>query len=113
MINTEIINNIVIASFVNTTSINVLVSERAKDELKLQYAQPNTKLVLDLDGISFIDSSGFGIFISIMKVANNTNGYFKICNINSKVLELFKLLQLHNILEIYNCREEALESFIQ
>ncbi|MFC2098789.1 hypothetical protein ACFLSP_03480, partial [Bacteroidota bacterium] len=35
-----------------------------------------------------VDSTGFGVFLSIMKTANNNYGFFKICNINAEVMEL-------------------------
>lgn len=111
MIKTEINKGIVIAYFADTSKFNVLITETVKEELKSLFINPGTKLILDLGGISFIDSSGFGVFLSIMKTANNTQGYFKICNINEEVMELFKLLQLHHVFEIYNTREDAIKSF--
>ncbi|MCK4465961.1 MAG: STAS domain-containing protein, partial [Bacteroidales bacterium] len=73
--------------------------------------KPNTKLILNLKGINYVDSSGFGVFLSIMKTANNNYGYFKLCNIASEVMELFKLLQLHNIFEIYEDLNDCVKSF--
>ena len=42
-------------------------------------------------GINFIDSSGFGVFLSALKAANNNYGQFKICNVDEDVMELFKI----------------------
>jgi anti-sigma B factor antagonist len=75
------------------------------------FNKPNTKLILNLQGISFIDSSGFGVFLSVMKTANINYGQFKICNINKEVMELFKLLQLHNVFEIYSNLDDCIKSF--
>lgn len=111
MLNIENINDVTIASFRDTNRFNALITEPVKEELKSLFASPNTKLILDLSDIQFIDSSGFGVFLSIMKTANNNYGYFKISNISEEVMELFKLLQLHNVFEIYNKREDALKSF--
>ncbi len=111
MIKTEFINGVIIASLSDVSRFNALISEPVKEELKSLFSSPDTKLILDLEGVKFIDSSGFGVFLSIMKTANNSYGYFKICNICEEVMELFKLLQLHNIFEIYNTREDALKSF--
>jgi len=111
MIKTENINGILISSFDGVTRFNALIAESVKEELKKLYTAPNTRLILDLNGILFIDSTGFGVFLSVMITANNNYGYFKLCNLCEEVMELFKLLQLHNVFEIYNTREDALKSF--
>ncbi len=111
MLKIENKDEVVIVSFKNVSRFNALISEPVKEEIKGLFNSPNTKLVLNLKGISFIDSSGFGVFLSIMKTANNSYSYFKICHISDEVMELFKLLQLHNVFEIYKTEEDAVKSF--
>lgn len=111
MLKTEKTDGILIVSFNNVNRFNALITEPVKEEIKALFHTPNTKLILSLEGINFIDSSGFGVFLSIMKTANNNYGFFKICNISEDVMELFKLLQLHNVFEIYNTTEDALKSY--
>ena len=111
MLKTENINDIIVVKFDNVNRFNALIAEPVKEQLKGYFNKPNTRLVLNLDGISFIDSTGFGVFLSIMKTANNNYGYFKICSIASEVMELFKLLQLHNVFEIYSTLDDCIKSF--
>ncbi len=111
MLSTETIKGILVVRFNNVTRFNALISEPVKEQLKGYFAKPNTKLILNLENIDFIDSTGFGVFLSIMKTANNNYGFFKICSINPEVMELFKLLQLHNVFEIYNTLEDCIKSF--
>ena len=111
MIKTEKINNVIVVSFNNITRLNALVAEPVKEEIKSLFNKPNTKMILNLEGVQFIDSSGFGVFLSVMKVANNNYGAFKICNVGNEVMELFKLLQLHNVFEIYPTVEDCLKHF--
>ena len=111
MLKTESINDITVVRFENVNRFNALVAESVKGQLKQFYDQPQTKLVLNLEEIDFIDSTGFGVFLSIMKAANNNNGYFKICNVHADVMELFKLLKLHNVFEIYNTVDDCVRSF--
>jgi anti-sigma B factor antagonist len=111
MLKTEKINNIIIVKFNNIDRFNALIVEPVKEQLKSFFNKPDTKLALNLEGIRFIDSSGFGVFLSIMKTANNNHGQFKICTINKEVMELFKLLQLHNVFELYDTQEACLASF--
>ena len=111
MLKTETIQDIIVVRFDNVNRFNALIAEPVKEQLKEYFNKPKTKLILNLDSIDFIDSTGFGVFLSIMKTANNNYGFFKICNINAEVMELFKLLQLHNVFEIYSSLEDCVESF--
>ncbi len=111
MLKTETSNGITIVSFDNVSRFNALIAEPVKEQMKSLFVKPNTKLVLNMEGVDFVDSTGFGVFLSIMKTANNNYGFFKICNIAPGVMELFKLLQLHNVFEIYSTKEDCLKSF--
>jgi anti-sigma B factor antagonist len=111
MLKTEKINNVIVVKFNNIDRFNALIVEPVKEQLKSLFNKPDTRLALNLEGIKFIDSSGFGVFLSILKTANNSHGQFKICNVNKEVMELFKLLQLHNVFEIYNSQDECLANF--
>jgi len=111
MLKVQNINNINVVSFKDNDRFNALIAEEAKKELLEFFNKSNQKMVLDLNGIRFIDSSGFGVFLSVMKAANNNYGVFKICNVNREVMELFKLLQLHNVFEIYDSLNGCLKSF--
>ena len=111
MLKVEQVNNINIATFENINRFNALITEPVKEQLNSLFTKPNTKLILNLEGVNFIDSSGFGVFLSVMKTANINYGQFKICNINKEVMELFKLLQLHNVFEIYSNLDDCIASF--
>ncbi len=113
MLETKKINDILVVRLKDTQRLNAMISEPVKVSLLDFFSKPNTNLVFDLQGIAFIDSTGFGVFLSCMKAANNNYGQFKICNVNSDVMELFKLLQLHHIFEIYDELDSCLKSFNQ
>lgn len=111
MLTTETIQDIIVVRFDKVDRFNALIADAVKEKLKQFYEHPHTKLILDLKGIEFIDSTGFGVFLSIMKTANNSYGFFKICHIDPDVMELFKLLKLHNVFEIYNTLDDCVRSF--
>lgn len=111
MLKTEKINNVIVVKFNNVDRFNALIVEPVKDQLKSFFNKPDTRLALNLEGVKFIDSSGFGVFLSVMKTANSNHGQFKICNIRSEVMELFKLLQLHNVFDLYDSQDECVSSF--
>jgi anti-sigma B factor antagonist len=111
MLKIEKFDNIEVARFEDVQKFNALITEEVKEELVQLFNKPNTRLILNLEGINYVDSSGFGVFLSVMKMANNNYGFFKICNITSEVMELFKLLQLHNIFDIFEDLDDCIKSF--
>jgi anti-sigma B factor antagonist len=113
MLETRNINDVIVVSLKGTNRLNALITEPVKENLLEFFNKPNVNLVFDCKGITFIDSSGFGVFLSAMKAANNNYGQFKICNVDSEVMELFKLLQLHHVFEVYDKLEPCLSSFEQ
>ena len=113
MLETRNINDVIVVRFKDTKRLNSLITEPVKESLLDHFNKPNVKLAFDLQGITFIDSSGFGVFLSALKAASNNQGEFKICNVNGEVMELFKLLQLHHVFEIYDDLDACLESFDQ
>lgn len=111
MLETKNIDDIIVVSLKDTNRFNSLITEPVKEHLIEFYNKPNVNLAFDLQGITFVDSSGFGVFLSALKAASNNYGQFKLCNVNNELMELFKLLQLHHVFEIYDELGACLESF--
>ena len=111
MLETRQQDHIIIARLRETDRFNALIAETIKRDLVHCFEKPNVNLAFSLEGISFIDSSGFGALLSALKASSNNYGQFKICNVRREVMELFRLLQLHHVFEIYDKLEACLESF--
>lgn len=92
--------------------INALVSEEIRDQVsKIFDDVAGTKLIIDLNGVEFIDSSGFGCFLSIRKAANSNYGTLKFANAGTRIKELFHILHLHTIFEVHDELQECISSF--
>lgn len=104
-------DGVIVLKFEDSDRFNALIAETVKEQLLGYFNKPNTKLIFNLEGIKFIDSSGFSVFLSAMKAANNNYGQFKISNVDSDVTNLFKVLQLHNVFDLYEKTEDALADF--
>ncbi|MBI9053405.1 MAG: STAS domain-containing protein [Bacteroidales bacterium] len=111
MLKHESNNGIEILSFDNVSKLNILLAQSLKEDVSQYISKANTKLVLNLAGVEYIDSSGFGALLSILRSTKNNDSQFKICNIAPEVMELVKLLQLHNVFDIYGTVDECLNTF--
>jgi len=111
MLKSETRNGVEILSFENVSKLNILVAQSLKEEIAQYLNSPGKKIVLNLEGVEYVDSSGFGALLSILRNAKNNDSTFKICNISEDVMELVKLLQLHNVFEIHDSVDECVNSF--
>lgn len=68
------------------------------------------KFILDLSHVSFIDSAGLSVFISIYKLFANKD-HFTVCGVQPSVYPLFKYTSLIKILKIFTNSNEALHHF--
>ena len=97
--------------FDNIQKLNVLVTDAIKAELQKIFEKPNAKVLINMEGIHFLDSSGFATFLSISKIAGKNNGQIIFCNVSNSALDLFKVLQLHTVFNIIQEQDEAINSF--
>jgi len=73
---------------------------------------PNIKyLLLDLQQVDFIDSSGLAALLTCLKQLSASGGDLKICCVTSPVKALFDLVKMNRIVEISRTRDEALKAF--
>lgn len=110
MINIEKRDKIDIVTF-NVSNINALISDEIRDKITTNIDNQNSKIVIDLKGIEYIDSSGFGCFLSVMRKARSSYGILKFVNPEPKVMEVFKTLHLDTVFEIYDDLDTCLRSF--
>lgn len=73
--------------------------------------QSEYRVVLDLNNIQFVDSSGVGAILSCLRTLNAEGGELKICSLTKPVRALFELVRMHKIFDIFETRELAVESF--
>ena len=71
----------------------------------------NTKLVLDLSRLRFMDSSGLGAFISCLRKLNAKGGDLKLCCMSKPVRAVFELVRMHRVFDILGTRDDAVRAF--
>jgi len=81
-----------------------------KEAIQPHLAQ-RLRVIIDLTPVEFMDSSGLGAMLSVLKRVDAGNGELKLCGMSRKVRALFELVRMHRIFEIYNDRQEAVKSF--
>lgn len=69
------------------------------------------KIVIDLSGVSYISSAGWGIFIGEIKQIRMNGGDLKLVGMVGDVFEVFQLLEFQSILHAYQTVDEAKAAF--
>ena len=77
-----------------------------------QALQSTAKLVLDLSGVSSMDSAGIGELALMQSWAQGKGVSFKCAGPNNLVRNLLDLTHLDSVLEIHSSIDDALESFV-
>ena len=62
-------------------------------------------ILVDLKDITFIDSSGLGTLVVLLKKARSLNRSFCLCSMNDQVRMLFELTSMDRVFEIYENRQ--------
>ena len=68
-------------------------------------------LLLDMSGVTTIDSSGIGELVGSYTTVTNRGGKLKLLHLPAKLNELLHVTQLITVFEVYENEQEAVNSF--
>lgn len=69
------------------------------------------RMVLDLEGVPYIDSAGLGEVVRAMKRAREVGGDLRLYGLRREVLRIFELTGLDKAMQVYPTRGEAVASW--
>jgi anti-sigma B factor antagonist len=89
--------------------VDVYTSPRVKQEIVDLLNGGTHKLVVDLTGVEYLDSTGLGVLIGGLKRARERDGDLKLICDNLRILRIFEITGLTKIFDIHRSETEALE----
>jgi anti-sigma B factor antagonist len=81
-----------------------------KEEIEANTAD-RTRVVLDLHNLRFVDSAGLGAILSILRRLGERGGTLKIAEVSRPVEQLFNLVRLPRIIDMYPRTQDAVRAF--
>jgi len=105
-IDSETINNIVVVD-VLADSLDAGNTREFRDTITPLIKEGAT-LVLNLETVKFLDSSGCGSILSCLRQLNANGGDLKVCGLQKTVRSVFELVRIHRIIDIFDNRDEAI-----
>ena len=69
------------------------------------------RILLNLSGVGYIDSSGIGELVSSYTAISNAGGQLKLLNLTDRIQNLLVITKLLTVFDAYDNEAEALKSF--
>ena len=69
------------------------------------------RIVLNLGGVSYIDSGGLGTLVGLYTSARASNADIKLANLTQRVRDQLQITKLVTVFEVYDSEEKAISSF--
>ena len=86
-------------------------TDELHDEMKSFMGQKVNKIIIDLNGVSWMNSMGIGALMRCLTTIRNADGDLRLARMSEKARSVFVISQLISIYKIYETVEEAIESF--
>ena len=88
--------------------VDMYSSPEARKAIMELVKQKIPKLVVNLQGVSYMDSSGVATLIEGLQMCNKYNGTLMIAGLRDNVREVFELTRLDKIFQIYQDVDTAM-----
>jgi anti-anti-sigma factor len=67
-------------------------------------------LVINLEGVAYMDSSGIGTLVEVFRRVNGYGGTLALCGLNDRVMSVFEITRLDKFFKIFATEQEALSA---
>ena len=85
--------------------------ELLKDKINSLVHQGQRKLVLNLEGVPYIDSAGLGEIVRTYTTISRQGGSMKLLNLTKRITDLLSITKLLTVFETYDNEADAVRSF--
>jgi len=86
-------------------------SGKLKDKVSSVFFQGRKQVLVNLSGLTYMDSGGLGELVSCLATAKRSAGVIKLSNLGKRVQDLLIMTKLLAVFDVYDTEAEALTSF--
>ncbi len=91
-----------------TGNIDMSSSTKVRDALAPLFQNNNKVIVVDLSGVSYIDSSGIATLVEGLQWSHNSKNKFRLAALTPGVKDVFEIARLLSVFEVFDTKEQAL-----
>jgi anti-sigma B factor antagonist len=81
-----------------------------KEQMR-QHLAPSQRLILNLESVDFLDSSGLGSLVWLLRETESREGRVMLCGLQKPVQLLLEVVRMHRVFDIYPDTPRALKGF--
>ena len=85
--------------------------EALKDKINSLMHQGRKRILLNLEGVPYIDSAGLGEIVRTYTTVSRQGGQLKLVNLTKRITDLLAITKLLTVFETFDAEPEALKSF--
>jgi anti-sigma B factor antagonist len=85
--------------------------EALKDKINSLTLQNRRQILLNLEGVPYIDSAGLGEVVRTYTTVSRQGGQLKLVNLTKRIEDLLSITKLLTVFETFDSESEALNSF--
>lgn len=101
-------NDVVI--FAIQGQIDLYHAPELKEKIQEAIERGKNKVIINLEGVSYIDSSGIGALISSHSISKKQQGTFRICHVSGSVRKVFELTKLTTFFNVDDTQADSLSA---
>ncbi len=87
--------------------VDVYTAPKVKEELVSAIEGGCSNVIIDMQGVGFIDSSGLGVLVSALRRARERDGAVRIVCTRDNILKIFRITGLDKVFPIFSDVAEA------
>ncbi len=110
LIHEKIVDTIPVVSIEG--EVDLYNAKELKDILDLKIKNQQYEIVINLEKVPFMDSSGIGTLVTAMYKLKKYHGNLKVCNVHGSVAKVFKLTGMESHLQVLDDEKTAISSLI-
>ena len=109
-LNTKTVDNVIVVDFAGKIDFQLSIDFEIELNEIIQ-KEPEKHFLFNLEEVEYMDSSGIRLFIATSRILEKANRKLKLCNMNSSIKMIFRVIKLIDMFEIFESEVEALASF--
>jgi anti-sigma B factor antagonist len=90
--------------------VDVYTAPRLREKLVELVSQGRTRIIVDLEGVEFLDSTGLGVLVGGLKRLRSNDGDLGLVCTQSRILKVFEITGLTKVFAIFDSVEAATAS---
>ena len=106
----RVVNNVTILDLKGKITLGE-GDEALKDKINSLILQDRKRLLLNLEGVPYIDSAGLGEIVRTYTTVSRQGGQLKLVNLTKRITDLLSITKLLTVFETFESEADAVKSF--